>query len=476
MLSENVLKYFRINVLLVCFVFLSNYLYSMDSILVKGRFVGNTKYAKVLIKKFDIGTFVIGGTSIQKEEFSIMLPPDIPTGIYRFQYAIAESERYIDLIVNGKEKEIYFQLDVTDERAIPSFKASLENSEWYNYISTTSSQLERISILNQLINAYPISTAEIVHSAKQELEKEKELYKDSFMSFAKRMSGTWAFHMVVNRPYFFVNPEDDPRIQDYQKREHFWEGFNASEPKLINTPLYTEHILNYLRYWMNPNMNFSPEEKTAGFKRAVDVIMQQFSKLDTMRKFAYKYLSLGFKEIGEEEVLQYLDEKYIELASQCFTESEKIEFDARMFGYSAMKAGSIAPNFKLNIVAQSSTYKLSNTISTLHDIESKSIVLVFWSSTCPHCMQVMPIVNEWAAKNTHTKVVAVCLDVDTSYYKESIKKFTNVLHICDFKAWDSEAAKVYFLVATPTFILINKDKQIVGKFSDWNSLLKQYSN
>jgi hypothetical protein len=54
---------------------------------------------------------------------------------------------------------------------------------------------------------------------------------------------------------------------------------------------------------MNPNMNFAAEEKTNGFKRSVDIISRQFGVNEQPHHFACKYLTLGFKEIGEEELL-----------------------------------------------------------------------------------------------------------------------------------------------------------------------------
>jgi thiol-disulfide isomerase/thioredoxin len=234
---------------------------------------------------------------------------------------------------------------------------------------------------------------------------------------------------------------------------------------LINSPLYTEHILNYLRYWMNPNMNFSAEEKTNGFKRAVDIIIRKFSDNEATHTFAYKYLTLGFKEIGEEEVLQYLDENYKDLASQCFDEFEKTEFEKRMTGYAAMKVGNKAPNFEIK--DESGKIKAKN----LYQLKANQTLVVFWSSSCPHCIEEMPKLNEWAEKQKNIKVVAISLDTDPTQYKEYIKQFPYLLHSCDYKGWDSEGAKLYFIAATPTFIVLDKDKKIVGKLSSFNSVL-----
>lgn len=464
-MNANCLKF---KVFTFCFLLTALHSFAQDSIVVKGQFIGNTKYAKVLMKKFDIGNFPVGGAAIKEERFALTLPPDIPPGVYRFQYAIGEGEKYLDLIINGKEKVIEFALEANNEMALPVFLSSNENKLWYAYLAQNSSQLDRISMLNQFINAYPNANADIVKAAEKEWELEKTLYFIQLEGFKSAMKGTWAYEMVANRPYFFTNPKEDPRIQDFEKREHFWDGFNASNPQLLNTPLYTEHILNYVRYWMNPNMNFSAEEKTNGFKRAVDVIIRKFAGNEQTQAFAYKYLTLGFKEIGEEEVLQYLDENYKNLAVQCFDEFEKNEFEKRMEGYAAMKIGNKAPDFELKVPIANGSGNSKG--GSLYKVKTEKTVIVFWSSSCPHCMEEMPKFNEWAANQKNLQVIAVSLDTDMELHTQSIQQYSNMLHSCDYKGWDTEAATKYFIAATPTFILLDKDKNILGKYSKWESL------
>lgn len=439
---------------------------AQDSITVKGQFKGNTKYAKVLMKKYDAGVFPIGAAKIDRDSFTLILPHDIEPGIYRFVYAQAEGEKYLDVVINGKEKAITFTINANEENAAPVFTASDENQKWYKYKSETDAQFLRIDLLNQFINAYPNTNSKIVSAALEEWKEEKELYWKNFEAYKNSMKGTLAYEMVINRPYYFTTPTEDPRIQDYEKREHFWDGFNTNNPQLINTPLYTEHILNYLLYWMNPNMNFSAEEKTNGFKQSVDIVIRNFSGNDKTLEFAYKYLTLGFKEIGEEEVLQYLDENYNDLANRCFDAIEKTEFDKRMEGYLAMKVGNAAPDFELKLSEN------KNAAKSLYHLNSKKTLVVFWSSTCPHCIEEMPKLNEFALNHKEIQIVAVSLDTDPTLNLESIKQFPNMLHTCDFKGWETEAATNYYIAATPTFILLDGDKKILGKYSDFKTIEK----
>ena len=455
--------------LLISFLFSSTIALSQDSIIVRGRFIDNTKYAKIVMKKFGVGSFVVGGSVIIKDSFALSLPANIETGVYRFQYAMSESERYLDIIINGKEKEIAFTIQANDENATPVFYVSEENKKWYAYNAQVNALLLKTNLLNQFIVSYPNVESAVVKAAHQELEMEKAFYWESFNAFKTSMQNTWAYEMVVNRPFYFTNPKEDPRIQDYERREHFWDGFNASNPQLLNTPLYTEHILNYIRYWMNPYMNFSAEEKTNGFKRAVDVIIRQFSENQQVHEFAFKYLTLGFKQIGEEEVLQYLDENYKDLANRCFDNFEKTEFDKRMEGYAAMKVGNLAPDFEINRLS-SKVLAGGGKGGSLYKVKAEKTIVVFWSSTCPHCMVEMPKLNEWAAIQKEVQVIAVSLDTDPKLHLETIKGFPNMLHSSDYKGWNSEAVSKYYIAATPTFIILDKDKKVVGKYSGYEQI------
>jgi thiol-disulfide isomerase/thioredoxin len=448
-----------------CFLLATFYCSAQDSIVVKGQFINNTKYAQVQMKKFAVGSFTVAGAKIKDEKFSMTLPPDIPAGVYRFQYAFSQSQQYLDIIINGKDKEINFTIDAFDDVAFPKFSKSKENQQWYAYLEETNNQLQRIELLNQFINAYPSPTAKVVQAAEQEWEEEKTLYHANLEAFTTKMQSTLACEMVANRPFYFTKPKDDFILQDYYKREHFWDGFDATNPTLINTPLYTEHILNYLRYWMNPEMGFSQEEQTEGFKKAVDTILAQFSGNEETQKFALKYLQLGFKEIGNEKVLQYIDEKYQELAAQCNDEGvDKMAFEKRMAGYAAMKEGEVAPN----IAFEGLKLKVKN----LYEIEATQVLVVFWASWCPHCMEDMPKINTWALANPTTKVVAISLDDDKAAYGEAIKEFPNLDHHTDLKKWEGKAVNDYFVYGTPTLILLDKDKKIIGKYASLDAMNK----
>ena len=88
--------------------------FAQDSIVIQGELKNNSRFAKVVVNKFGVGSFAIAAFPIQNNKFTITAPTDIEPGVYRLQYSQTANE-YVDVIINGKEKNITFSLDVLSE-------------------------------------------------------------------------------------------------------------------------------------------------------------------------------------------------------------------------------------------------------------------------------------------------------------------------------------------------------------------------
>ena len=455
--------------LLLPFIFLFGGFFctAKDSIRISGQLLNNSRYAKVVVKKFNLGNFDIGAVPIKEDgSFSIDAPKDIEAGVYRFQYSQSTENEYIDIIIDGKETEIHFTLDlaIPIENRKPSFTKSKENKNWYDYQTARQIILQKIQALQQLLALYPTTSDKILKKAEKAIAEQQKKYYTQNALFLKQNSYTWAGKMIANTPYYFTNPKDDWRLQDFEKKEHYWDDITTNAPELINSPIYTERILEYLKYYMNPDMKFSEEEMNEGFIKSVDIIIQKFSGSDATKKFAIQYLQLGFKELGNEKVLQYIDEHFKETLVQCQDETDKAAFDKRVQGYATIKVGNKAPDITFTSLD-----------FNLHAIAAERTIVVFWASWCPHCMEELPKLNEWAVVNPKTKVVAISLDDDKTAYETTIQKFPALIHDTDLKKWEGKAVTDYFVYGTPTFIVLDKDKNIVDKYSDFKSIEKSTS-
>jgi thiol-disulfide isomerase/thioredoxin len=462
---NNIKKIIRKNVAFTCCFLLSTfYSYSQDSIRISGQLLNNTKFAKVVVQQFGIGSQDVAAIAVDKEtgSFKINAPMDIQAGVYRFQYSQTSGD-YIDVILNGKEKEVHFTLDVNKEadKRYPVFTQSIENRTWQTFEQQRRAMYVEIEVLDGFLSVYPNKKDPFYQSALKERGIKINKYQAYRANFIKSTPHYLAKQMAAYTTNYFTNPLEDWRLQAFYTFENFWQEKPTLDEALLNTPLYSEAVLAYIKYYMNPDIGFSEEEMTAGFKKCVDTIIKQFQGNEKTKEFAIKYLQLGFKELGNENLLQYIDQNYA-AAAQCTTDDTELQ--KRLKGYEALKIGNLAPEIVLS--------DNEGTTKTLQDYPQEEVIVVFWASWCPHCMEEMPKLQEWAKTNPNTLVLAISLDDDYTAFQEAIKKFPNMLHNCDLQKWKGTIVSDYFVAATPTFFKLDKERKIVGKYSNVNELIK----
>jgi len=83
----------------------------------------------------------------------------------------------------------------------------------------------------------------------------------------------------------------------------------------------------------------------------------------------------------------------------------------------------------------------------------------------------MPKVEAYSKQQKNASVVAISLDDDKTTYTDAIKKYPSMLHSCDYKKWKSAAVSDYYIYGLPTFIVLDKDHKIVGKYALWEEAI-----
>ncbi len=167
-----------------------------------------------------------------------------------------------------------------------------------------------------------------------------------------------------------------------------------------------------------------------------------------------------FEKKGLSREAEYISIKLLDNFSCTLQEGLKL----RLKEYRKMSIGSLAPDIQLSDNGKGR--------SSLYQLPADTVVVAFWAAWCPHCQKEMPGLNQWATRHPGIKVLAVSLDSDSSLYNKSIEGYNALQHYCDFKKWESQPVKNYFILATPTFVVLDGERKIVGKFASMSSLRK----
>lgn len=129
--------------------------------------------------------------------------------------------------------------------------------------------------------------------------------------------------------------------------------------------------------------------------------------------------------------------------------------------YRAMKIGNTAPDIVFNgdVIKNGSMIETPNRLS---DIQSAYKLVIFGASWCPKCeeelSQLLPLHEKWKLKGVD--VVFISLDTDKTLFKG----FSNIfpfVSMCDYKKWSTQAVKDYYVFATPTMLLLDKNQKII---------------
>ncbi|MCT4579988.1 MAG: thioredoxin-like domain-containing protein [Flavobacteriales bacterium] len=129
--------------------------------------------------------------------------------------------------------------------------------------------------------------------------------------------------------------------------------------------------------------------------------------------------------------------------------------------YRTMKVGNKAKDLLFNGVTVKEGKELQKRSQFTH-LSSAYKLIIFGASWCPKCTQEIPKVSslyhKWQGKGMD--VVLVSLDNNKEDYISFVKDFP-FLSTCDFKQWDTQAAKDYHVFSTPTMFLLDRENNIV---------------
>ena len=167
---------------------------------------------------------------------------------------------------------------------------------------------------------------------------------------------------------------------------------------------------------------------------------------------------LLFNSVAE-KLFDFLEERSLYIASKYLANlvlnNEQCEIQEltanKLEKYRKLKVGGIAPDIQLS------------TIKRLSDYE-QPVLLVFGKSDCPHCkegiQELKKYYDNWKTKK-NVEVVYVSLDTHEETYQQTYQNMPWPM-FCDFKGWESKAAKEYHVWGTPAYFFLDKDLTIIS--------------
>jgi peroxiredoxin len=223
----------------------------------------------------------------------------------------------------------------------------------------------------------------------------------------------------------------------------------------LHSNAWANKAISYLSLYSNNK--YTQKQLESEFIKAVTVILSKASVNPEVYKFLLDYFVGGFDKYHFDAVITYMADNFQDPFS-CEDQARKTQLQKKLENFKKISVGKVAPD----ITVPDPKGKLIR----LSEIKSEYTLLVFWSSECGHCVQMMPQLKELYEKQKpkRREVMTVSLDTSrmewTSFLKE---QKLNWLNTSELKGFNSISSDEYNIFATPTMFLLDREKKILAK-------------
>ncbi|MEJ1223119.1 TlpA family protein disulfide reductase [Sediminicola sp. 1XM1-17] len=384
---------------------------------------------------------------VKNGDLELVMPKTAEAGLYRMVYAIPTDEFYFDVIYNGKE-DIQLTFNVSNG---VSFTASEENGTYLSY-------LDQIKIAAKKLDEYYTSGQKnktVLNTVVKDLEETQN-------SFETKSEGMIAQHFIkANRPYIPKEQETQERyIQS--KKEHFFDHLDFHNPILQSSGFLTDKAMAFVFTPLAQSAtNFETDHDMEANLATLNTELTDVDPLFKAKLFEKLWKETTKKGMGPSSDLIFNNYLLPLSKSSGLKEiqeiTDKIELDHRL------RIGAKAP--EILWTEKGEDKKLSDLSG------AQNYVLLFWSSTCSHCLKEVPELYTALKDNNTVQVLAVGLEDNDATWKEESSKLIGFHHVLGLGKWDNEYVTLYDVHQTPTYFVLDAQKRISAKPAGLEELL-----
>jgi thiol-disulfide isomerase/thioredoxin len=373
----------------------------------------------------------------------------------------------------GRKQQFSVAVDTANIETSLVFNGSPDNEQFLNYTKFIAPRARVTEDARREISADSSLPAEKKQAKEEVIRKAMKEIDDYRVNFVKAhpsdmLSVMFKSMQEVSLPAALQHPKtrQDSLAQYRYGKDHYWDGFDFMDGRLVRTPIFEGKLKNYLNNWVVPD---------------ADSIIYEFNWMIALGRNdqeMFKYL-IGYfvdnymypKIMGQDKVFLHVYQRYIsgdKPVANWLNEKQIKTITERAYMLMANQLGTEA--WDINLPDTSGKNR------TLYDVKADLTVVVFWDVHCGKCREEVPHLDtlfqtKWKQQNV--KIYAVMVN------EESVKDWNSFIiehapgwtHVHQPKALRDEEEKagkpnfrqLYDMRSTPTLYLLDKDKRIVAK-------------
>lgn len=418
---------------------------------IKGKFTPAKDYNFALLYKVNptISDYVTNSEIQEDGSFEFKLDSTKTEGTYRLVYAVPQEDYNFDIIYNGKED---IELTFNSETGVEFIK-STENKLLTSYTNS-------MSMVTQSIGNYFSQESQDEKALKSIFKTQKETQEN----FEKAAEGTRALaYIKANKPYV---PETIEDVETYigNLKNHYFDYVDFTNPVLQSSSFLEERMLNYVF-----GMSSETKDELENYKENIDVV---YGYMKTAPKEVQRILLFDLwqqmSDLKHESISNYIAENYLMDLAVSLNDQELLQ---SLILYKNLSKGEVAPDFDIEVEEKEKV--VTKKLTDLKGAEN--YIIVFWSSTCSHCLDEVPQLQKFVntLEENKVQVVAIGLEDEPYGWKSLTYDYPEFIHVYGEGRWENKIGDAYGVSSTPTYFILDKDKKIVSKPLDFE-VLKEY--
>jgi thiol-disulfide isomerase/thioredoxin len=415
---------------------------------------------------------------------------DLDHGVYTL---VSEGKSvYFDFFINESEN-FTITTDVADIVANLKSAGSKENELFFSYIKyITAKNVDFNKTREKVKGKSKEDSAKFMSGKVRELNEDVKKFEADFMSKAR---GTFVYDVLnlktekepVDVPKA-SNGRPDSIYQYYYYKNHYFDGINFKDERIIRTPFFDDRIKRYFESVILQHPDTVIQE--------IDKVLAKCDQGNLIYNLLLGYFTYKYEQskiMGFDKVFVHVADKYIisGKADKVYTEETVAKIKERVdimrnllleakvselymidttYGKQVRKMGfdTATSSKSITDLYYKNLEKLTPMFKTLYQVKAKYTILVFWAVDCGHCQTEIPKLHEdlkTLKGKIDFKVFAVQTkdDLFDTWRKFLIeKKLTDFINVFDPIHLNNIKEK-FDIYSTPVIYVLDKDKKIKAK-------------
>ncbi len=362
-------------------------------------------------------------------------------------------------ILIDKDQRMTMRAKASDFLGTMQVEGSLNTSLFYETIRFQAKQEPELAQTTATMNKSAANSPEFIQAKQRQMQilEERKVYLDGIYKQNPDAFFT-KFKIAGQNPEFkeFKKPNGDMdtmrQLMNY--REHFWDGVDFNDDRLLNTPVIGNKLKRYIK-------ELTPQHPDSLIKVA-DPLIQRVIKHKQYFKYFTNWIALQYENtkttvMDGEAVYVHIIKNYFIPEYAWWDKPENLGgLQTHVWEMEASLMGRKGPDVRAQ--------DINGQFKSIYEMTAPIVVVFMFSPDCEHCQkeaaEVEALYKKWKTRGVDFYGIAVSTTDEEwkKFVKEKGFTFTNV-----FDPTNRAIYAKYFVDITPEIYVLNKDRIIVGK-------------